>query len=123
VRVALDEDRVIELERDLLSPAVREDRGRLELLLHPDFVEVGASGRRWTRAAIIDELAATRAGPPVVEPLDVSDMAAHRVAPGAILVTFTTVRGGRRVHRSSLWVGGPDGWSVRFHQGTPVPET
>ena len=41
---------VLELELQLLDPAVRGNRVAVEQLLHPDFVEVGASGRIWDRA-------------------------------------------------------------------------
>jgi ribonuclease HI len=38
---------VVELERLLLRPDVRADRQQVEVLLHQDFQEIGASGRVW----------------------------------------------------------------------------
>lgn len=35
------------LERALLDPSVRADPGRVAALLHPEFVEFGASGTVW----------------------------------------------------------------------------
>ena len=46
-------ERVIAAQMALLSPEVRTARDRLEVLLADDFVEVGASGRRWERDAIV----------------------------------------------------------------------
>ena len=39
------------LERELLRPETRADLGRTGVLLHPDFTEIGSSGRIWTRDA------------------------------------------------------------------------
>ena len=49
---------VVRRERQLLDPAVRARADQVETLLHPDFVEYGASGRVWDRAAIIAALVA-----------------------------------------------------------------
>jgi hypothetical protein len=46
-------ERVIGEELALLRPEVRAAHDRLEALLDDDFVEIGASGRRWERDAII----------------------------------------------------------------------
>ena len=52
----LDEDLqlVIDLELRLLQPQVRASAGELETLLHPDFLEFGASGRSsiWYRTRV-----------------------------------------------------------------------
>ena len=45
------------LERELLSPTVRADSSRVAAILHPDFEEIGSSGRLWSRDAIVNELA------------------------------------------------------------------
>ena len=102
---------VIALERALLDPATRADRAALMRLLHPDFREVGVSGRTWDRDAMVEELVArpaTAASP--------EDVAALRIAPDVVLVTYATPGS----LRSSLWRRGPAGWRVVFHQGTPV---
>jgi hypothetical protein len=105
------------LELLLLEPSVRADRDALERLLHPDFAEHGASGRAWTRGEIIEALLAEPGEPaPGVEQLR-----AETVAPGVVLVTYTSVRDDRRARRSALWLATPEGWRLRFHQGTPVP--
>ena len=45
---------VADCERALLSGSVRGDRLSAGLLIHADFREIGASGRVWDRAAILD---------------------------------------------------------------------
>jgi len=47
---------VVELELALLTTSVRRSRTQLEGLLDPEFREVGASGRLWTREEIIADL-------------------------------------------------------------------
>ena len=110
-----DEGAVVELELSLLRHAVRTDRRRLEALLHPEFVEVGSSGRRWIRAELIEAMV----GEPDRGEPEVRDIAARAIDRDTVLVTYTTVRDGRSTHRSSTWVRDDGRWTVRHHQGTP----
>ena len=106
-------DIVVALERRLLDPAVRSDPAAVEALLHPDFREIGATGGMWDRAAIIASLSADP-GVPAALP---SAVDAREVADGVVLLTYALAGS----LRSSLWVrGGPEGWQVLFHQGTPA---
>ena len=108
---------VVALELRLLDPRARADRREVEALLHPDFREVGASGRVWNRASVARELAADPG-----EPVEVSELAARQVREDVVLVTYLAARAdGSSSWRSSLWVLGETGWSVLFHQGTPAP--
>jgi len=115
--VALDPElaRVVALERALLDPAVRAAPGEVLRLLHPEFCEVGASGRVWDREAIVAALAAEPGGG-----ASVSRLAARFVSPDVALVTYRAREGDGASLRSTLWVRGEDGWRARFHQGTPA---
>ncbi|MFF9629771.1 nuclear transport factor 2 family protein [Streptomyces fradiae] len=112
-------------ELRLLEPAVRASRAEAERLLDPEFTEVGASGRRWTRDAVLAALPGDAAAPGA-PPCRASGMAGVLLAPGLVHLTFETVAGGRRARRSSLWRRSPDGtgapWRLYHHQGTPVPD-
>jgi ribonuclease HI len=108
-----DEQQVIQREQALLDPAVRADPDRVRALLHPDFVEFGASGGIWDRASI----AAVTSG--TVERIVATEFRTARLGPDAILLTFRSDDQGRAALRSSVWVRDPDaGWLLRFHQGT-----
>ncbi len=109
------------LERELHDPAVRRDRARLHALLDAEFVEVGASGRMYTKAALVAHLS------------DEAPAAIHaddfRVVVLAPDVAFVTYRSWRVAHdgargaatlRSSLWRKTGQGWQLRYHQGTAV---
>lgn len=108
------------LEAELHHPGVRCSPERLAELLHPDFHEVGRSGRRYDRDTVIRVL--TTATPPDVVP---SDHAVHHLAPDCALLTYRSVaRGdGSRpdLHslRSSIWRRNGDRWQLFYHQGTP----
>jgi len=108
---------VVELERDLLTASVRRSRTQLEALLDPEFREVGASGRLWTREEIIADLVAGDGGAPI----EAVEFEAYEVAPGVVLVTFLTDPGGRAAHRSSLWRSVVGRWRMLHHQGTLLP--
>ncbi|MGW5479353.1 DUF4440 domain-containing protein [Streptomyces sp. NPDC004008] len=79
-----------------MSPAVRTSRAPADQLLDPQFVEVGASGRRWDRQAMLSELpdmqGGAEAGPQYVP----ADMKGIALAPGVVHLTYETTIDGRR---------------------------
>ncbi|AWB87366.1 DUF4440 domain-containing protein [Mycetocola zhujimingii] len=103
-------------ELALLSPAVRGDADRLRALLHPEFVEIGRSGRRWTREEILGALVNEESS----ETPPVDDWQFTDLADGLTLVTYL-IRGDERDSRhSSLWDTSTGAPVMRFHQGTVV---
>lgn len=106
-------------ELRLLEPRVRSCAELMGALLHPEFTEVGASGRQWTRAEIIAELTASQ--DPSEPAVTASRMRGTQLADDVVQLTFDTECGPRRAHRSSLWRLTPDGWQLWYHQGTPIP--
>ncbi|MFG3508414.1 DUF4440 domain-containing protein [Streptomyces sp. NPDC047821] len=110
-------------ELRLLDPAVRTSRTQAARLLHPDFTEVGASGRRWGRDDMLAALPGMTGGDPGGPRHEVSGMTGVQLAPDVVHLTYETVMEGRRARRSSLWRRSPDGvWRLYHHQGTPVPQ-
>ncbi|HET9143871.1 DUF4440 domain-containing protein [Actinophytocola sp.] len=108
-------------ELTLLDPEVRSTRSRMAELLDPAFEEVGASGRRWTRAQTLAEpLAGASDGGPRYT---AGRMRGVVLAPGVVHLTYESTFDGRRVRRSSLWRRAEPAAPLRmyYHQGTPVP--
>lgn len=110
------------LECELHHPGVRCSRSRLEQLLHPDFYEIGRSGRLYDRATVIRFLAEQQS-PPAVE----SDgFAASLLSPGVALLTYRSAHRAddgtlaNYTLRASVWLQASDSWQVRYHQGTPA---
>jgi hypothetical protein len=97
--------------------------GGYEAVLAPDFVEIGSSGRVWTRAEILEAL---HAEPPntsiAIESFELAD-----VAPDVLLATYDALALDAdgvpiRRRRSSTWLRRDGRWELRFHQGTPIPD-
>jgi len=105
---------VEELERELLGPLVRGDIGRTAVLLHPDFVEIGSSGRMWTRDAMMMALEEDPG-----ERTDIEVLSADRIGDASVLLTYRSFGRAGTTLRSSLWVLDGARWRLRFHQGTP----
>jgi hypothetical protein len=112
------------LERQHLDPDVRASAALLADLLAEDFLEIGASGRVFDRAAIISSLPHN----PALE-ASLADLVVSQLAPDVALATYqlrsrTMGTGRDRLSlRSSLWIRRGDRWRLRFHQGTQVHAT
>jgi hypothetical protein len=110
------------LETELHTIEARRNRQRMETLLHPDFVEFGRSGRRYTRTDILNEFGPTNVLPTVRS--GSFDLAV--LAEGIALLTYASAhedadgKQSRHTLRSSVWVCTEIGWQIRFHQGTPT---
>lgn len=109
-----DEDVVERLERELLEPSVRADASRVAALLHPDFAEIGRSGRLWGRDALVEALAEDGA-----PPRDLALVSAERIGADAMLLTMRTADARGSALRSSLWLRTDGRWRLRFQQATP----
>jgi len=99
-------------------PEFGTTRADFEAMTADDFWEVGASGRRYHRALVLDELEKRYAGPhsDVWETLD---FRCQELASGVYLLTYTLVQENvRRTRRATIWqlIGG--NWKVVYHQGT-----
>jgi len=115
-----------DLETELHKDETRRNRRRMEELLHPEFLEFGRSGRRYSRAEILDEFG-KEFGPVNAVPTVHSDhlelvVLAEDVALLTYLSSYLDADGipSRQTWRSSIWVHTSNGWQMRFHQGTPT---
>jgi hypothetical protein len=113
-----------ELEVELHHPGVRCDPQRLEQLLHPEFHEVGRSGRAYDRETVIRYLS-SRPALPAVE----SDrFGLVDLGPDAALLTYRSTLAAAQTgvpehtHRSSIWIKTDGRWQLRYHQGTAAAE-
>lgn len=96
-----------------MQPNVRGDARLIDELLDDDFVEIGASGRIWTRVETITDLVTS----PSLD-IEIVDLTARRIEHQIVLVTYTTISPSRRVLRSSWWRKADGAWKCFFHQGT-----
>lgn len=109
----------VALERRLLQPTVRASPAALDALLDPEFQEIGASGRLWTRGGIIQAL--TRDQQDIPTPIRDEQMDGRRLTDHLVLLTYVSDESGRRARRTSLWrFDQVAGWRLLHHQGTLI---
>jgi ribonuclease HI len=109
-----DEETILALEKELLRADVRADLGRTGVLLHPDFTEIGSSGRFWTRD---DTMMSLEQNP--AETVEIESLGSDRIGENTILFNYRSYGRSGTVLRTSLWVRDGGQWRLRFHQGTP----
>ena len=109
-----DEQHVVAMERALLGDEVRSDRAAVAALLHPEWQEIGRSGRLWSRDDILDSI-----GP--IPPVDFQVVSVDRLGPDTILLLWRTATEERSTLRCTLWLRTGGRWQARFHQGTDEP--
>ena len=106
------------LEESMWRAETRFDSAYMDAVLHPDFAEVGRSGRVFTR----DEVLSMPPVPIAVE-MPRETFTVSEVADGVALVGYETIPVDSMhgaAHRSSIWVRDGSRWLLRYHQGTPA---
>lgn len=100
----------------------RNDPEWMDRMLHPEFTEVGMSGSTHTRNETV-------APPEAV--IEVSlphegyrmDLIDEDVALVRYVSHDSYAGVERHAQRTSVWINTNDGWRLRFHQGTPLPQS
>ena len=93
-----------------------------ESMMHADFWEIGASGRRYSREYVLAELKGRRER--LVEDVwETSGFHCRRLATDVYLLTYTLIQNKmRKTRRSTIWQQTEVGWKIMFHQGTTVED-
>jgi hypothetical protein len=102
------------------TPDFGATRIDFENAMAPEYWEVGASGRRYSREFILRTLE-------VSPPMDAdaagwqcSDYGLRRLGPDTYLFTYTLRQGERTTRRATIWQSTANGWNILYHQGTIV---
>ncbi len=102
-------------------PELGTSRADFERMTDSAFWEVGASGRRYSREFVLDELEKRyAAGSPAEEDLQATDFQCLEIAADNYLLTYTLAQGPRITRRATLWRRTAEGWKIVYHQGTMV---
>jgi hypothetical protein len=115
------EHTLLRLEHELLQPETRKSPSRLNEMIVDSFLEIGSSGKRYSKQNVISTL---QSAPETKYSL--SDFAIKEISPEITLATYRVEAvelksGNKRVSfRSSLWKKSNGKWQMLFHQGTPV---
>jgi hypothetical protein len=100
-------------------PEFGTTRRDYENMTDPDFWEVGASGRRYSREFVLHTLE-NRAPDPEEAKWLTRDFQCREIAADNYLITYTLFQGPRVTRRVTLWRRTATGWKVLYHQGTLV---
>jgi hypothetical protein len=108
------------LEEGLWRAHVRFDLEKMDRILAPDFFEFGRSGRAYERADTLGIQASQ-----IKAKLPLPDFKVRLLDPDVAQATYVSIvsyeNGEERARRSSIWSRTRDGWQLRFHQGTAMP--
>jgi hypothetical protein len=113
-------DELRPLEPIFHTPEFGLEPGDFDRRTAPDYWEVGASGRRYSREFILQMLADA---PPVnaaTARWRASGHALRQLGPDTYLLTYSLRQGERLTRRSTIWERSPQDWRILFHQGTIV---
>lgn len=90
-----------------------------ENMTDPEFWEVGASGRRYSREFVLHTLE-NRPPNPEEAAWQTRDFQCREIATDNYLITYTLHQGLRVTRRATLWRRTQEGWKILYHQGTVV---
>jgi hypothetical protein len=113
-------DELRQLEPIFHTPDFGLELADADRRMAPDYWEVGASGRRYSRDFILQSFADS---PPVnatTARWRASGHALRQLGPDTYLLTYSLRQQDRLTRRSTLWQRTPEGWQILFHQGTVV---
>ena len=104
-------------------PEFGTTRRDYENMTDPEFWEVGASGRRYSREFVLDTLENRLPDPDESQWLT-RDFQCREIAADNYLITYTLHQAKRVTRRATLWRRTAAGWKILYHQGTLVePQT
>jgi hypothetical protein len=111
-------------------PELGTSRADFERMTDEEFWEIGASGRRYSRKFVLDELEKRFSGP-YAEAWETREFHCRRLGQDVYLLTYTLIQDmagdsglekTRVTRRSTIWRRAGDGWKIVFHQGTVVED-
>ena len=110
-------------------PEFGRTREDFEAMTAPDFWEVGASGRRYSREYVISGVVERYEDPnyqgvnsPPENTWKTQDFYCREIAPNNYLLTYTLIQEKRITRRVTLWQKCGSAWRILYHQGTIVQE-
>ena len=113
------QDELSQREPIFHHPEFGVTREAFEAMTEASFWEVGASGRRYSRAYVIDTLL-QRYASPQLDKWEAKDFFCQELAANLYLLTYTLIQEARVTRRATIWRSTASGWKIVFHQGTLV---
>lgn len=110
-------EELIALEPIFHRGEVATTREDFEKIIDKDFIEVGASGKKYFREEVIDTLVKRRASTNG-EGWQTKDFNCIKLCDNIFLLTYILIQGDRISYRSTVWRNSENNWRVVYHQGT-----
>lgn len=119
MKLSREEEILIEsLEEELWREETRFNTKRMEEIIAQDFFEFGRSGRIYKRNNTL-----CIPSQPIKAVIPLPDFNARLLAKNVVQVTYNSIVTYNNIvekaRRNSIWTKSPQGWILRFHQGTP----
>jgi hypothetical protein len=103
-------------------PEFGTTRADFEKMTAEDFWEIGASGRRYSRQFVLDELE-KRFAAPHEDVWETSEFQCRKLGEDTYLLTYTLLQDRVRLtRRTTIWKKTLEGWKILYHQGTVVQD-
>ena len=103
-------------------PEFGTTRADFERMTTEDYWETGASGRRYSRQAVLDGLE-ERFSVPHADVWETREFHCRRLSEDTYLLTYTLLQDHQRLtRRATIWRSTVDGWKIVYHQGTVVQD-
>ena len=103
-------------------PELGTSRADFERTTVEDYWETGASGWRYSRDWVLDELE-SRYSAPHDDVWETRDFNCRKLAEDVYLLTYTLLQDKQRLtRRATIWQRAQDGWKIVYHQGTIVQD-
>lgn len=97
-------------------------RQDFERMTTDDFWETGASGQRYSREFVLNELE-QRHSAAHEDVWETCDFCCRQLGPETYLLTYTLLQDKKRLtRRATLWQRSAEGWKALYHQGTIVQD-
>ena len=107
------------LETKLLKPEIRHAPEEVARLLADNFIEIGSSGKVYTKKQIIEELAAETDLNISIEDFRILPLSDEIVlATYKAFISVDNIKAVSYSWRSSIWKFDGENWRMAFHQGT-----
>lgn len=113
---------LVQLEPLFHAAASDATPSHFDALVAPEFWEVGASGRRYSREFALEALR-SRPRESSEQAWRTSAFHVAEVATEIFLLTYTLHQPGRDTRRATLWRRAAGRWQAVYHQGTVVQES
>jgi hypothetical protein len=119
------EDRLARVLEQLIArepifhrPEFGTSRADFERMTETTFWEVGASGKRYSREEVLDELERRYSKPAEEESFQSKDFRCQELSENLYLLTYVLLQGSRESRRATIWRSTAEGWKIVYHQGT-----